>query len=57
VNVARELAGAAQYRQACALHIASFEQWGYPCDYQGQIYSFQKARNVAYVRAHSAQAR
>ncbi len=56
VNVARGLAGAGEFRQACELHKASFEQWGYPSDYQGQVYAFQKARNVAYVRVHSTQA-
>ena len=56
LNVARALAGTGQFRQACELQSASFEQWGYPSGYQGQVYAFQKARNVAYVRVHTAQA-
>ena len=56
VNVARALAGAGEFRQACELHRASFEQWGYPHDYQGQVYAYQQARSLATLRARSAAA-
>ena len=54
VNVARALAGSGEFRQACELQRASFEQWGYPNDYQGQVYAYQQARTLATVRARSA---
>ncbi len=41
VNVARALAGGGEFRQACDLHRASFEQWGYPHDYQGLVYMYE----------------
>jgi len=57
VNVARALAGGGEFRQACELQRACFEQWGYPNEYQGQVYAFQQARTAATLRARGAGAR
>lgn len=47
--VARSLASSGQHRLACDLHRASFEQWGYPYDYQNDIYVYETVRRLAII--------
>lgn len=47
VIVTRSLASAGKFREACELHRASFEHWGYPYDYQHSIYVYETVRRVA----------